>query len=65
MSIILEPDTPEVRKKLQNLARHQMIVRLEKDIMMDLQICEIEGWDKTEYITLLREILINLGGRTC
>lgn len=49
-----QPDTPY---KLQVLARHQMIEKLYHDILMDLQICEIEGWDKTEYIRMLQKLL--------
>ena len=61
MSIILEPDTAETRKKMQELARHQMICRIHADILMDMQICEVEGWDKMEYITQLRSLLNTLG----
>lgn len=44
-----------VSKPLNDLARHQMIVRLLADIAVDLQVCELEGWDKGEYITILHE----------
>lgn len=47
----------EAPRKMQELARHQMIVKLYKDILMDMQICEIEGWDKMEYINQIREAL--------
>lgn len=63
MGIQLEPDTPETRQALNNLARSQMIIRLENDILMDLQMCEIEGWDKMEYINRLRALLNSLGER--
>ena len=43
----------EEAKPLNELARHQMIARLLADIAVDLQVCEIEGWDKGEYITML------------
>lgn len=47
----------ETRKALNNLARHRMICRLLADIRIDLEICELEGWDKMEYIrTLQKEI---------
>lgn len=64
MSILFEPDTAETRKKMQELARHQMICRIHADVLMDIQICEVEGWDKMEYITQLRTLLNTLGG-TC
>ena len=56
MSVILDehPDTP---KKMQELARHQMILRLYADILTDMQICEVEGWDKMEYIRMLQELI--------
>lgn len=56
MSVILDehPDTP---KKMQELARHQMILRLYADILMDMQICEVEGWNKMEYIRMLQELI--------
>ena len=38
-----------------------MIERLYKDILFDLQVCEIEGWDKTEYIRMLRDKLNSIG----
>ena len=44
-------------KKYNELARHQMIVKLEEDILVDLQICEIEGWDKKEYLLQLQELI--------
>lgn len=57
MGVIIEPDTEETRYELQKLARLQMITHLEKDILFDLQVCEIEGWDKTEYIRMLQDKL--------
>lgn len=47
----------EERKTLNNLARHQSILRIYKDIMFDLMVCEIEGWDKTEYLNILFDII--------
>lgn len=48
--IMLEPDVPETRKALNDLARHQLIVRILQEIKFDLMICEIEGWDKRKFI---------------
>lgn len=53
----------ETAKELNDLARHQRILQLEQDILMDMQICEIEGWDKLEYITMLRELINGFGKR--
>lgn len=57
------PDAEEkrARKMLNDAARHTMIERIYKDIIFDLQVCEIEGWDKTEYIRLLRDKLNSIG----
>lgn len=42
---------------LNQLAREQMKLKLLNDIRVDLEICEIEGWDKTEYIRELKELI--------
>lgn len=42
-------------KPLNSLARHKMIVRLLTYIAVELQICEIEGWDKREFIAMLHK----------
>ena len=52
--VVLEPGA---ERKLQELARHQMIQRLYTDILTDMQICEIEGWDKLEYLRQLQEVI--------
>lgn len=45
------------------LAREQMKRRLLADILADMQVCELEGWDKLEYLSELREMLDSLGKR--
>lgn len=57
--ITFEPNTSETRKRLNDLARHQQIEKLERDILVDLQICEIEGWDKTEYLRQLEDLILS------
>ena len=47
----------ETRKALQNQARHLKIKNLYADILFDIRVCEIEGWDKTEYIRMLQDCL--------
>lgn len=44
-------------KTINDIARHQMIAKLLTDIRVDLCICEIEGWDKKEYIRQLKELI--------
>ena len=53
----LIPDTPETRKKFNDLARHQFIRKMYGEILADMKVCEIEGWDKMEFINLLSDLL--------
>lgn len=48
-------------KVFNRLAREQMKHRLLTDILADMQVCELEGWDKLEYLNELREMLDGLG----
>ena len=57
---VIIPDK-ETAKVLNNLARHRAILRLMSDIRLDLEICEIEGWDKMEYINQLKQLLDSIG----
>ena len=59
--IIPDKDTA---KALNDLARHKAIVRILNDIRMDMEICEIEGWDKNEYLNLIRQLLNSIGDKT-
>ena len=56
------PDKDTARA-LNDLARHKAIVRILNDIRMDIEICEIEGWDKAEYLNLIRQLLNSIGGQ--
>lgn len=60
---LIIPDK-ETAKALNDLARHKAIVRILNDIRMDMEICEIEGWDKNEYLNLIRQLLNSIGGKT-
>ena len=53
----------DTAKALNDLARHTAIVRILNDIRMDMEICEIEGWDKNEYLNLIRQLLNSIGGQ--
>ena len=55
--VVLKPDTPDTRYALQRLARLKMIVKLEADIEADMMVCEIEGWNKREYIKQLQDLV--------
>ena len=50
-----------INKTLNTLARHRMIERLYRDILIDMTVCEIEGWDKMEYIKDLQEVINHFG----
>lgn len=44
-------------KNVNDLARAKFKERILKDILCDLTICEIEGWDKSEYIRELQDLI--------
>lgn len=53
MSGIKFDDDPLTPRRLQELARHQLITKLLADVLMDMQVCRLEGWDETEFIRQL------------
>ena len=57
---LIIPDK-KTAKALNDLARHTAIVRILNDIRIDMEICEIEGWDKREYLNLIRQLLNSMG----
>lgn len=61
-------DRKEARA-LNELARHQAITRLYAEILIDMQVCEIEGWDKTEFIKKIESLISHftrqLKGNNC
>jgi hypothetical protein len=44
-------------KSVNDLARLKFKEQILKEILFDLTVCEIEGWDKKEYINELKELL--------
>ena len=58
---LIIPDK-QTAKALNDLARHKTILRLLQDIRIDMEICEIEGWDKTEYLTQIKQLINSMGG---
>lgn len=54
IKIVGEDFKGEGVRALNNLCREQMICKLLADINMDLTVCELEGWDKREYINRLK-----------
>ena len=57
---VIIPDK-ETAKAFNDLARHTAILRSLEDVRIDFEICEIEGWDKTEYLNLIRQLLNSMG----
>ena len=50
-------EIPFPAKTVNTLARKKFQEQLLKEIHFDLMVCEIEGWDKTEYIKELQKLL--------
>jgi hypothetical protein len=48
-------------KTVNELARKKFEMKLLADIRVDLMVCELEGWDKTEYIKELQSLINGLG----
>jgi hypothetical protein len=48
-------------KTVNDLARKKFKQQLLKDILVDLTICEIESWSKTEYINELKCLINSIG----
>lgn len=49
--------TIETRRMLNRVAREQMKERLMRDILADMTVCELEGWDRVEYLNELMELI--------
>lgn len=45
------------RRALQELAREQLKHRLLQDVLFDLHVCKLEGWDGMEFIKDLKKLL--------
>lgn len=61
--VVEAPPEPQVEsaafpaKTINALARLRFQKQLLKEIMFDLMVCEVEGWDKKEYIKELQKLL--------
>ena len=54
----------ETRRAMQRVAREEMKHRIYADILADMMVCEIEGWDRLEYIKELQDMFNNLINKT-
>ena len=55
--VSLESLSEQDRRTMSKVARERMKLKLLADIRADLMICEIEGWDRKEYLRDLQEML--------
>ena len=55
---LIGDDAPKVFNRL---AREQMKMKLLDDVLVDLMICDLEGWDQREYIEELHELIDGIG----
>lgn len=56
-----QPVDEDCRRALNRLSREQLKTHILKDIMIDLKVCELEGWDKLEYLRELQEMITTIG----
>lgn len=49
MNVVLDGNS-ETPRRLQELARHNFIRKMLAEILADMMVCELEGWDKMEFI---------------
>lgn len=52
-------------RTVNELARAKFKLQLLNDILVDLTVCEIEGWCKSEYIAELKALINSIGQQTC
>ena len=45
------------RKKITDMARHQFINKMYAELLGDMKICQLEGWDIFEYPRMLRDAI--------
>lgn len=51
-------------RTVNNLARKKFEQKLLADIRVDLMVCEIEGWNKLEYLEELKNLINGLGSNS-
>lgn len=56
-------DLGKQAKQFNDLARKKMQEKILQDILVDLTICELEGWCKLEYINELKDLLNSINIR--
>ena len=56
-SLTVQEDYFFPAKTVNELARKKFQEKLLQEVSFDLMVCQIEGWDKSEYIKQLQELL--------
>ena len=46
------------RKQLQDACRHAFITKMYAELLMDMDICKMEGWDMFEYPRMMRDAVM-------
>ena len=46
------------RKQLQDACRHAFITKIYAELLMDMEICKMEGWDMFEYPRMMRDAVM-------
>lgn len=57
---VIFDDNQEIRLRLNTLAREQMKERLLQDILFDMEVCRLEGWDVKSYLLELRKLITDI-----
>jgi len=58
MAVIIEGD--DTARQLNKLAREQMKYKLLADILIDMQICKLEGWDVMSHLQDLNKLITDI-----
>ena len=48
--------------ELQEQCRKSMLLKLKRDILADMEVCELEGWDKYTYIDKIKDLINDIRG---
>lgn len=54
---ILSSEEKETAKALNDLARHELYLRILQDIRVDIEVCKLEGWDFKEHLRNLKSMI--------
>lgn len=49
-------------RAVQELCRHEMLARLYADIVADMTVCRLEGWDPLEFPRMIRDRMDDIAG---